>query len=118
MEYIQSQANQAQSMNANSSYMPNTATPVTRVTSNRVEVEQQPARQQMNNQPPQAPEQQQQPEARPAPAVADQAQEVEDDWLSLVHNCVSFLVLFSIIFYYSSIERFLVILSIVIILIM
>lgn len=61
------------------------------------------------------PEQQQQ--QQPAPAAADPPPpDVEDDWLSLIHNCVSFLVLFSIIFYYSSIERFLVILSIVIIL--
>lgn len=76
-----------------------------------------PAQPQVNNpQPPPVPEQQQQ----PAPAVADPPPPdgVEDDWLSLIHNCVSFLVLFSIIFYYSSIERFLVILSIVIILMM
>ncbi len=44
--------------------------------------------------------------------------EREDDWLGTLHNIVSFLVLFSIIYYYSSLERFLVIFTIVLALIM
>lgn len=65
------------------------------------------------------PQAQQAQQARPA-AAAPAAQpegEREDDWLSLLHNCVSFLVLFSIIYYYSSLERFIVIFTIVTILI-
>lgn len=58
-------------------------------------------------------------QARAPAAPAAQAEgERDDDWLSLLHNCVSFLVLFSIIYYYSSPERFIVIFSIVSILIM
>jgi 3-oxoacyl-ACP reductase-like protein len=52
------------------------------------------------------------------PAAGEAAAERDDDWLSLLHNVVSFLVLFSIIYYYSSIERFLVIFTIVLILIL
>lgn len=78
---------------------------------------------QMNNpdnqdQAQQQPDQEPQP---PRPAPVPQAQpdgDREDDWLSLLHNAVSFIVLFSIIYYYSSLERFLVIFSIVIILIL
>jgi len=44
--------------------------------------------------------------------------ERDDDWLSMLHNIVSFFVLFSIIYYYSSLERFLLIISIVFILIL
>lgn len=33
----------------------------------------------------------------------------EDDWLGILHNTVSFIILFSIIYYYSSFERFFVI---------
>lgn len=54
--------------------------------------------------------------AAPNPAPQPEA-EREDDWLSLLHNAVSFLVLFSIIYYYSSLERFLIIFTIVVILI-
>ena len=42
----------------------------------------------------------------------------EDDWLGTLHNIVSFLVLFSIIYYYSSLERFLFIFTIVLTLIL
>ncbi len=56
------------------------------------------------------------PQARPVPAAQPPQPEVErdDDWLSLLHTIVSFLVLFSIIYYYSSLERFLVIFAIVV----
>lgn len=64
----------------------------------------------------QEPEQQPQ-QAQPRPAQAQMDGEREDDWLSLLHNAVSFLVLFSIIYYYSSIERFVLIFSIVIVLV-
>lgn len=76
--------------------------------------EQQPAH---NNQ---APPQEAQPPpqaARHAPAAAAPPAEVverDDDWLSLLHTIVSFLVLLSIIYYYSSLERFMVIFAIVI----
>ena len=55
------------------------------------------------------------PQLRPAPAPqAPQPEgERDDDWLSLLHTIISFLVLFSIIYYYSSLERFLVIFAIV-----
>lgn len=33
----------------------------------------------------------------------------EDDWLGILHNTVSFIILFSIIYFYSSFERFFVI---------
>lgn len=56
--------------------------------------------------------------AAPRAAAANADGAVDDDWLSLLHNVVSFLVLFSIIYYYSSMERFLVIFSIVLILIL
>jgi hypothetical protein len=70
---------------------------------------------------------QQQPPAAPA-AAANQAPvpnvaaagandglgEREDDWLGTLHNIVSFLVLFSIIYYYSSLERFLIIFVIIV----
>ena len=42
----------------------------------------------------------------------------EDDWLGILHNICSFLILFSIIYYYSSFERFVLIFSIVFILIL
>lgn len=42
----------------------------------------------------------------------------EDDWLGVLHNVVSFLVLFSIVYYYSSLERFLIIFAIVAVLIL
>jgi hypothetical protein len=73
---------------------------------------------------------QQQAQAQPAPAPPQQPArnrqannnndvgERDDDWLSMLHNIVSFLVLFSIIYYYSSLERFLLIISIVFILIL
>lgn len=74
---------------------------------------------------------QQQAQAQPAPPVPPQQParnrqannnndvgERDDDWLSMLHNIVSFLVLFSIIYYYSSLERFLLIISIVFILIL
>jgi hypothetical protein len=51
-------------------------------------------------------------------AANNDGAERDDDWLSLLHNVVSFVVLFSIIYYYSSVERFLVIFSIVFILIL
>ena len=69
----------------------------------------------------------QQPAARPAPPVANQAAlggaaqdmgDREDDWLGILHNICSFLILFSIIYYYSSFERFVLIFSIVFILIL
>lgn len=44
--------------------------------------------------------------------------EREDDWLSILNNIVSFLVLFSVIYYYSSLERFLIIFTIAVVLIM
>ncbi len=71
-------------------------------------------------QPQQEAPQPQQPQARAAAAAMPQPVEGEreDDWLSLLHNVVSFLILFSIIYYYSSIERFLVIFTIATILIM
>ncbi len=70
--------------------------------------------------------QQQQPEPQPQPQQQQQRRvannndigDREDDWLSTLHNIVSFMVLFSIIYYYSSLERFLVIFAIVIILIL
>lgn len=37
----------------------------------------------------------------------------EDDWLGILHNTVSFIILFTIIYYYSSFERFFVICLIV-----
>ncbi len=56
---------------------------------------------------------------QPAANVAnDGLGDREDDWLGTLHNIVSFLVLFSIIYYYSSLERFLVIFSIVLTLIL
>ena len=65
------------------------------------------------------------PVAVPAPAAAaannnnnNDVGEREDDWLGTLHNIVSFLVLFCIIYYYSSIERFLVIFTIVVMLIL
>ena len=58
------------------------------------------------------------PPPHPRPAPDPQAPQPEgerdDDWLSLLHTIVSFVVLFSIIYYYSSLERFLVIFAIVI----
>lgn len=36
-------------------------------------------------------------------------EEREDDWLSLLHNFCSFLVLFSIVYFYSSFTRFLIV---------
>lgn len=41
----------------------------------------------------------------------------EDDWLGTLHNLVSFFILLSIVYYYSSLERFLFIFIIAIILI-
>lgn len=43
--------------------------------------------------------------------------EREDDWLSTLHNVVSFVILLSIVYYYSSLERFLFIFAIAIVLI-
>lgn len=61
-----------------------------------------------------------QPQPQPQRRVANNNDlgEREDDWLSTLHNIVSFMVLFSIIYFYSSLERFLVIFAIVIILIL
>jgi hypothetical protein len=59
--------------------------------------------------------------ARPAQQAQQQAinpDREENDWLSFLNNCVSFLVLFSIIFYYSSFQRFLVIFTVTVLLIM
>ena len=121
MEYIQSGQPQ-QSINTDGSSTASGATNPPQTTPRVPNPNQDsapPAQPQVNNAPPPpVPEQQQQ--QQPAPAVADPPplEGVENDWLSLIHNCVSFVVLFSIIFYYSSIERFLVILSIVIALMM
>jgi hypothetical protein len=54
----------------------------------------------------------------PRPANNDGVGEREDDWLSMLHNIVSFLILFSIIYFYSSLERFMLIVTIVFVLIM
>lgn len=83
------------------------------------------------NEPANEPPPQQEPEPAPQPEVQQpRAQQRnrqannndgvdrEDDWLGMLHNVVSFIVLFSIIYYYSSLERFLVIFSIVLVLIM
>jgi hypothetical protein len=80
-------------------------------------IDQQPAQQQ--NEPAQAqqPPIQPQPQQRRVPNNNDLGDR-EDDWLSTLHNIVSFMVLFSIIYYYSSLERFLVIFAVVIILIL
>lgn len=43
--------------------------------------------------------------------------EREDDWLGTLHNLVSFFILLSIVYYYSSLERFLLIFIIAIVLI-
>lgn len=57
-------------------------------------------------------------QARPAPQAAAQPEgEREDDWLGLLHNAVSLIVLFSIGYYYSSLERFLIIFGVVSVLI-
>ena len=70
-----------------------------------------------------APEQQPQAEQRPAQqqrAPRNQATndaDREDDWLGMLHNCISFLILLSIVYYYSSLERFLIILVVAIALI-
>lgn len=61
------------------------------------------------------PEQRNQPQ--PAPNNND-LNDREDDWLGTLHNIVSFLVLFCIVYYYSSLERFLVIFVIVVALIL
>ncbi|CAF0754912.1 unnamed protein product [Brachionus calyciflorus] len=65
-----------------------------------------------------------QPEPRPAqPQRAPQNQannndgDREDDWLGMLHNFVSFLIFLSIVYYYSSFERFLVIFVVAVILI-
>jgi hypothetical protein len=50
--------------------------------------------------------------------IAQDGGDREDDWLGLLHNVCSFLVLFSIIYYYSTLERFLVIFTIVMLLVM
>lgn len=50
--------------------------------------------------------------------IQDPQGDREDDWLGILHNVVSFLVLFSIIYYYSSIERFFVICVVVLFLIL
>ena len=81
------------------------------------------------NQPTQQNAAEQQPQEQQQPAAQQPARERannnnndigdrEDDWLSTLHNIVSFMVLFSIIYYYSSLERFLVIFAIVIVLIL
>jgi hypothetical protein len=44
------------------------------------------------------------------------AEEREDDWLSLLHNLCSFLVLFSIVYFYSTLTRFLIVLVAVLLL--
>ena len=70
---------------------------------------------------PAPPQPQPQPRNRPANNNNNNnndAGEREDDWLSMLHNIVSFIVLFSIIYYYSSVERFLLIVSIVFVLIL
>jgi hypothetical protein len=43
-------------------------------------------------------------------------EEREDDWLSLLHNLCSFLILFSIIYFYSSFTRFLMVFGVVVLL--
>lgn len=43
-----------------------------------------------------------------APPVADR----DDDWLGMIHNILSFILTFSVIYFYSSFERFLVIFGI------
>ena len=58
------------------------------------------------------------PQAAPAGRPAAQPAEGEEDWLSMLHNFVSFLVLFTVIYFYSSIERCIIIFTIVTILIM
>ena len=63
---------------------------------------------------------QQQAAAQPARnrQANNDAIERDDDWLSMLHNVIYLLVLFSIIYYNSSLERFLLIISIVFILIL
>lgn len=61
------------------------------------------------------------PEQRNQPQPAQNNNDLndrEDDWLGTLHNIVSFLVLFCIVYYYSSLERFLVIFVIVVALIL
>ena len=65
-----------------------------------------------------APAQPQAPNRAPAPAQPNDAGEREDDWLSLMHNAISFLILFCIVYYYSSFERLVVIFSIALFLIL
>ena len=37
------------------------------------------------------------------------AEEREDDWLSFLHNFCSFLILFSIVYFYSTLTRFMIV---------
>lgn len=84
-------------------------------------VQSQPVNQPQANNP--APEPQPAAEQRPAQqprAARNQANndaDREDDWLGMLHNCISFLILLSIVYYYSSLERFLIILAVAIALI-
>lgn len=68
--------------------------------------------------PPQPPMQQAQQADQANIAPPNEAVEREDDWLSLLHNAVSFLILFCIVYYYSSFERLVVIFSIAFVLIL
>jgi hypothetical protein len=54
----------------------------------------------------------------PPPRDQDLGLEREDDWLGMLHNFCSFILLFSIIFYYSSLERFIIIFTIATVLIL
>jgi hypothetical protein len=78
----------------------------------------QPQQQQQQEQAAQPEPQQPRAQQRNRQANNNDGADREDDWLGMLHNFVSFIVLFSIIYYYSSLERFLVIFTIVLILIM
>ena len=49
------------------------------------------------------------PEAPMAAAPLDAGVDRDDDWLGILHNLLSFILTFSVIYFYSSLERFLVI---------
>ena len=64
----------------------------------------------------------QQPQQQQVPLVNNnnvddlRAEERDDDWLSILHNFCSFLVLFSIVYFYSTLTRFIMVLFVVLLL--